>query len=211
MKSLAGIRTGVAAFVLLLWSGPGAADEPRPKRTKPDGDQSVADCKCSSSAESEVPPQRTQCETHSVDTALLYEGLLAEGVMWLEVGNLDRAIDYLSFAHRFALPEVPHYEELVHLSRAQCLRGDFEEGIRTIRDVECMMDIDFGRKRCFVETKDASRQPTRSPDLTDACFLTMCNELYLPYYEQPEEPSNPQAQRLLKNLAKSRSACRLAE
>lgn len=113
--------------------------------------------------------------------------LVERGERLLAEGKYQEALEALMEADRLTLFEVPNYEATHRIAEARCLLGEREEGLELLENFRCMLAVDRGELPCYVgpETRDAPG--ARNPAVTDLCFLKMCSELYLSYYENLTE------------------------
>jgi len=110
-----------------------------------------------------------------------YERLVAEGEKQLSAGQLAAARASFERAAGVQLFEVPNYEILLRVADVRCRQGDRDGGRAVLGDFRCMLDIDGGRQRCYL---DAAREHA-NPALSGDCFARMCGEMYLSYYDFP--------------------------
>lgn len=103
----------------------------------------------------------------------------------LREGKLTEARDASIKALAEHLVEVPNYALIVQLAEIECLRGKSTQGRYLLNELECMMDVEIGRRQCFAPTTDPTRLGPVPNDVTLMCFDRMCGELYLDYYVNP--------------------------
>lgn len=108
-----------------------------------------------------------------------YDELVREGNAALRLGDLAKAREAYAAAAREVLVEVPNYTVLIKLAEVECLRSNKEGGRWLVSEFGCMLDVDGGREKCFMDSE--SKKP--NPRLGSLCFKRMCGEMYLAYYE----------------------------
>ena len=105
--------------------------------------------------------------------------IIRSGFSELEGGDYSKAIDSFRKALDMPKDELPNYELNIPLAFAMCRSGDKEGGKKTLKDASCMMDVDAGKVHCAAEE---TKQQFFASGGTEACYLTMCGEMYLPSY-----------------------------
>lgn len=133
-----------------------------------------------------------------------YVYLVARGKQYLRDRQFRLAADAFEAALREELVEAPNYEMVVYLAEAKCLSGDRESGLRLLKDFDCMLKVEVGLRRCFLEEGENA---IPNPELTRFCFERMCSEIYLPYYEKPTEQMRIQVSRMREEATRVRNAC----
>lgn len=141
----------------------------------------------------------------SVDEQL--EALLRQGKTRLAENDLVGALEVFESAEAIELHEAPNYRPTLWLAEVRCRLGDVQGGRSLLADFECMLDVDAGDLSCYVgrPTSAAPGQPNYR--LTPRCFLEMCGEVLLGYYEQPSEAQLAHIGELRGEAARIRSMC----
>lgn len=92
-------------------------------------------------------------------------------------GKFDRAINEYKKLLDLPIYESPNFEVLVDLARAQCINGNFKDGINSISEFELAMSIFEGKRSC----ENISRIKTT---VGKSVHKRMCGELLQGTYSQ---------------------------
>jgi hypothetical protein len=101
----------------------------------------------------------------------------------LNVGALGDALLLFQLADEMRLHEIPNYEALPGMAETHCRLGNEALAQAILIDYLCMLDVEAGAKRCFLDGPSAPG--SKNAELTEECFSRMCGEIYLGYYENP--------------------------
>lgn len=125
-----------------------------------------------------------------------FQAHLAEGEDHLSFNRPAAALESFRKADSMDLAEVPNYEALVHIAKAECLAGATEAGLSTLADFRCAVAVDAGELSCYVGDETLGAPGAVNPQLTEGCSGRMCGEVFLDYYDQ----STPEKTRHLATL-----------
>lgn len=135
-----------------------------------------------------------------------YAELLREGERSLAAGRLVEARTAFEGAAAELLIEVPNYEVLTRIAEVRCREGDWRSGLSLVADFRCMLEVDAGRRTCFIRVAgEEDGQP--NPELPIECFERMCSEMYLSYYDHPTEARLKRIEALARDANRVEAIC----
>lgn len=125
----------------------------------------------------------------------------------LSQGEYEEALKHFLRADEMAFPELPNYVALPRVAEARCRLGDRATGQAILADLRCIIDVELGVAPCYVgpETLGAPGHP--NPKLTPLCFIRMCGEIFLSYYEFPSEEQVADVKALRLELDRLKEIC----
>lgn len=128
------------------------------------------------------------------ENAISVDTLLSEGKMRLQRGQYQEAADFFRKASQIDTFEAPNFLPLGYLALASCKYGDRITGIAYLKQYQCALDVEQSRSPCWVTTRN-QRSPKPNMALDSGCMLLMCNEIYLPLFEQPYAEKNSSSEK----------------
>lgn len=119
----------------------------------------------------------------------------------------EEALKHFLRADAIEFPEIPNYEALPKIAEARCRQGDRATGRAILADLRCIVDVELGVAPCYVgpETLGAPGHP--NPELTPLCFMRMCGEIFLSYYDSPSEEQVTDVEALRLGLDRVEAIC----
>ena len=125
----------------------------------------------------------------------------------MATGNLTKARQAFERALSQPIDEAPNYAAFVRLAEVECMAGNRETGLWLLAEFECMLQVDVGERRCSMRT-DGQKIALANPTLSPVCRELMCEELLLPYYENPSPQTLKRVEFLRSEMRRTSQVCR---